>query len=147
MFKTSVLVFQPQPTVAIHMLYSGKVAHEDRNQNMKKLLEEKKYSRYSTGSWNVTGKKSEDLMQNSIHMHQDEATCKNTLFKNTEYLWISWGKAADVVIDLLENKASIHKSKTPLGKTSRTKIEFSVLSNCIFVFNKFIFPKTLLIFQ
>lgn len=61
-------------------------------------------------------------MQYSIHMHQ-EATPKNSLFKNTTYLWISWGKAADVVIDLLENKASIHKSKTPLRKPSKTKIK------------------------
>ena len=62
-------------------------------------------------------------MQDSTHMHQEETTPKNSLFKNTEYLGISGGKAADVVIDLLENKASIHKSKTPLGKTSKTKIE------------------------
>lgn len=62
-------------------------------------------------------------MHYSIHMHQEEATPTNSLFKNTEYLRISWGKAADVVIDLLENKASIHESKTPLGKTSKTEIE------------------------
>lgn len=83
----------------------------------------KKCPRHSTGSLNVTGKKSEELIQDFIHMHQEEAAPNNSLFKNTEYLRISWGKAADVVIDLLENKASIHKSKTPLGKTSKTKIE------------------------
>lgn len=55
-------------------------------------------------------------MQDFIPMHQEETTLKNSLFKNTEYLWISWGKAADVVIDLLENKASIHESETPLGR-------------------------------
>lgn len=72
-----------------------------------------------------------DLMQDFIPMHQEETTLKNSLFKNTEYLWISWGKAADVVIDLLENKASIHKSETPLGRTSKTKIELIYYCPCI----------------
>lgn len=83
----------------------------------------KKSSRHSAGTSNVSKKNSEDLKQDSIHTHQEETDPKNSLFKNIEYLWISWGKAANVVIDLLENKASVHESKTPLEKTSKTKEE------------------------
>lgn len=92
---------------------------------------EKKCSKHRAGTSNVTEKRSEDLRQDFIPMYQEETTRKNSLFKNIEYLRISWGKAADVVIDLLENKASIHESETPLGRRSKTKIELIYYCLCI----------------